>query len=256
MPWYENLALGIIATLIGTLVVWCWLHRGHVLVAAQAVTVYRSRRFRISVASLLCLTDGTGKHILFRMAPTRSEAFGPPGGVRKYFPTAEADLQRFEWDPEFPLGSGGEHDADLRGRVPGHKVPGLLRWLAETSDIENNTDALRRELGEETADVGVKIAKGDLNGLRLREVRHVLEYQRKAPRAQIRLISVLAPIEGDASTQALTAAVKAGLGANVIAVTTEDMRAGRTRSGEAIASSAEYLFSSFKRREDLAPFRP
>jgi hypothetical protein len=250
----EAIFLSVVAAMIVAAGAGAWRYRAHLTLTIRAMTIDRNRTFRFSIAALLQVPAPTGGFLLFRMQPTRAEAFAPPGGVRKYFPPSAAGrLQELEWEPEFPPQVPGEHAGDLRGHLPGRKVPAFLLWVDKTTDIENDTDALRRELREECPAVNVAVTAEMVASLNLRTVRKVQEVTRQETRIQVRLISVLEPVAGDRATDQLIAAIVAGIGADVIVATQQEIRTGRSAGGVPIASSAEYLLGGFTRRPELPP---
>src|ERR1700759_1297598 len=89
---------------------------------------WRRRSVRISIASLLCVAQDDNV-VLFRMT-LRREAFGPPGGVVKYYDSAKQQLDKLQFVPERVSGEDYSFTAtDLRGRLPAKNLLRFRRWF-------------------------------------------------------------------------------------------------------------------------------
>lgn len=221
-----------------------------------ATTLRRDAAYRISVASLIKLPTSDSKYILFRMLPTRPEAFAPPGGVRKSYETAQPRLDSLEFVPEFSPASTTEHRNDLRGQLSGRHLAAFLRWVRQTGEVESATDAARRELLEESKLCGAGNTLAHVSQISFRVLRNVIELRPTRAYRQVRLLTVLEPVESDAAKQLveiLTAA--SATSPNIDCVTRADIQAGRTLTDAPIAPTADYLFAKRSSRPDLPPLR-
>src|SRR5664279_3763629 len=100
---------------------------------ARHVLAWRKKAVRVSMASLLRVAKDD-RIILLRMT-LRREAFGPPGGVIKYYNGAKPRLDRLQFAPERP--SDEPHSfvaSDLRGRLPGKNLLRFRRWFAKGTE--------------------------------------------------------------------------------------------------------------------------
>ncbi|WP_146060302.1 hypothetical protein [Amycolatopsis sp. CA-128772] len=139
----------------------------------------RPDRVRISFSVLLRLAEDD-RFVLFD-APKRPGAFGPPGGVVKYFPPAGRILDSLGFQPERTGSPHRKLKADLRGILPGGALRRFRTWFASGSYRETADECLRRELREELAEVGVHGLDRVVSELRFTAVRTVREGPHHVP---------------------------------------------------------------------------
>jgi hypothetical protein len=133
-----------------------------------------ARVVRVSMSVLLRVRDDD-RYVLFH-SPSRPGAYGPPGGVVKYFPPAAGILETVGFTAERPdVPFDGRRQYDLRGFVPASAVRDFLRWFASRAYRETPEECLHRELAEELADVGLDDMAGDARRLTFVPVRGVTE---------------------------------------------------------------------------------
>jgi hypothetical protein len=133
----------------------------------------RRDRVRISFSVLLRLADDD-RFVLFD-APKRPGAFGPPGGVVKFFPPAGRILDSLGFQPERTGSPHRKLKADLRGTLPAGALRRFRAWFASGAYRETADECLRRELREELAEVGVLGLDGMVSELEFTPVRTVRE---------------------------------------------------------------------------------
>lgn len=139
----------------------------------------RRDRVRISFSVLLRLADDD-RFVLFD-APKRPGAFGPPGGVIKFFPPAARILDALGFQPERTGSPHHKLKADLRGTLPAGAVRRFRTWFASGAYREAADECLRRELREELAEVGVHGLERTVSELEFALVRTVREGPRPVP---------------------------------------------------------------------------
>jgi hypothetical protein len=133
----------------------------------------RRDRVRISFSALLRLADDD-RFVLFD-APKRPGAFGPPGGVIKFFPPAARILDGLGFQAERTGSPHHKLKADLRGTLPAGALRRFRTWFASGAYRETADECLRRELHEELAEVGVRGLGNVVSELEFTSVRTVRE---------------------------------------------------------------------------------
>lgn len=113
----------------------------------------RRDQVRISFSVLLRIVDDD-RFVLFD-APKRPGAYGPPGGVIKFFPPAARILDELGFQAERTGSPHRKLKADLRGTLPARALRRFRTWFASGAYRETADECLRRELREELAEVGV-----------------------------------------------------------------------------------------------------
>jgi len=192
---------------------------------------------RVSFAALLCLAVD-GQYILFNTGRV-----GPPGGAFQYLPSAASDLAEMGFQQERP------NVSDLRGKLTGGALPTLLRWFATNAGVhrEDGTTCLRRELGEELAEVGFGEFSSLTERMRFEMVRRIVEHRPATTphhSHQLRQMEVYISTAGCDQNQRLVdrlveLAVDPAV-TTVMAVTASDIEAGHSGSTR-IAPHAAYL---------------
>ncbi|MEU0532599.1 hypothetical protein [Amycolatopsis tolypomycina] len=134
---------------------------------------------RISFSVLLRLADDD-RFVLFD-APKRPGAFGPPGGVIKFFPPAARILDALGFQPERTGSPHHKLRADLRGTLPAGALRRFRTWFATGAYRETADECLRRELHEELAEVGVHHLDRIVPELEFTNVRTVQEGPQSVP---------------------------------------------------------------------------
>ncbi|MEV4051746.1 hypothetical protein AB0J55_11225 [Amycolatopsis sp. NPDC049688] len=139
----------------------------------------RPDRVRISFSVLLRLVEDDG-FVLFD-APKRPGAFGPPGGVVKYFPPAGRILESLGFQPERTGSPQRKLRADLRGILPAGALRRFRVWFASGAYRETADECLRRELCEELAEVGIHGLDEVVSELKFTSVRTIQEGPHSVP---------------------------------------------------------------------------
>jgi hypothetical protein len=139
----------------------------------MALTNHGPNPVRISFSALLRVVDDD-RYVLFA-SRTRPGACGPPGGVFKYFPPAAGILERLEFQQERIGVQPDRARWDLRGLLPAASVRAVRKWFLTGAYRETATECLRRELGEELAEVGLAHLAPQASSLAFTHVRTVVE---------------------------------------------------------------------------------
>lgn len=247
------LGIGVVSAALVGLIGWLWRHRVWLPAVFVAQFLKRRSRYRVSIAVLVRVLVG-GDLCLVRMVPGRPEAYGPLGGVKKFFPQARPFLDKICFEPQFAEGHMSEHAADLRGYLSGANLARFLRWVNREGEHESAADCARREIGEELRISGVDISPDLLNRLTFRTIRDVFEYQAR-PQRQVRLLSVL-----ELADESVAAEFSSLLGSHahdasgsIYVATADEVDRGRARNDVPIGSHAEYLVRSKSRGDSSAP---
>jgi hypothetical protein len=191
-----------------------------------------------------------GNRFLLLRTRLRSEAFGPPGGVTKFYPDALPILDKLDFVPE---GRDSVLYEDLRGKLPARSLAGFLRWFGTLSSREPPTDTLRRELREELIEVGLAQLVEPFAMLDFRKVREVVEGPTLVPGQdfyQLRILAVYEPNPSDA-TEALAKTLKRIDNPNLSLATADEIVRGRAKNSALITHTACYLTGSSNLRPDL-----
>lgn len=246
---------GIIASLCATLIAstgifvfrnWGWLS-GFV----GCFAFRRSLQLRISISAILKIAINN-KLVLIRM-PRRSEAFGPIGGVVKFYDAARRRLGEIGFAAQLD-----DSVDDLRGFIPAGRVLYFYQWLRSEEDRESVAECLRRELREELKEIGEESLCGDIDGLRFRRV-HIVREGPKSPGEafsyiQFRLFYVYEIPLSERKNREFAEKIFERLEANenLVAVSSAEIIKGRIEQG-LIGSHACYLLTVRSLRPDLPP---
>lgn len=219
----------------------------------------RNRRVRISFSVLLRLAEDD-RYVLFD-SPKRPGAFGPPGGVVKFFPPARHILENLGFQPERTGSPPHKLKADLRGTLPAPAVRRFRNWFASGAYRETSAECLRRELCEELAEVGVSGLAMTVSQLQFVHVRTVREGPHSVPGKsyrQLRSFDVCEPAMINAAAQRLSreliAAGEDGSYPGVLLASFDDIAHGRLDRA-LIAPQSAFLAGPTRLAPDLPPLR-
>lgn len=226
----------------------CWKHQDHLWPATKSVTVFRKGDVRISIASLLRL-EKDGRFLLIRN-PNRPEAYGPIGGVFKYYPMALDQLDKMEFrGRQIHVDGAEDFERDLRGELPATNLPIFLNWFKARQGREEQ-DCIRRELREELQLIGVPGAiQSVAERLSFSLVRRVHEGPFKhanLPIPQFRYFEVfrLVTSAGAEDTIDNLFALAENKPDDLLVASTSEIQRLRARDGRVIGGHSQYLFSS------------
>ncbi|WP_433261778.1 hypothetical protein ACQPZF_27745 [Actinosynnema sp. CS-041913] len=214
---------------------------------------------RISFSALLRVRDDD-RFVLFH-SPTRPGVCGPPGGVIKYFPPAAGVLERLGFDEERTPPRIEVAGMDLRGLLPAGSVRRFLAWFATGAYREHAEDCLRRELAEESLEVGLGPTAENLHEARFAHVRTVVEGPAAVPGKpyrQLRRFEVYDLVTGNGVglriTRRLARAGRAAEHPDVVCASRSDIRHGRL-GRLLIAPQSAFLMGGVRLTPDLPPVR-
>ncbi|MFI8194494.1 hypothetical protein ACIF8T_38245 [Streptomyces sp. NPDC085946] len=251
----EEILTGLTVSVLGSGATVLWLHRRRLRLLLPALRP--GRRMRVSAAVLLRVQDDGG-YVLFH-SPRRPGSYGPPGGVVKYSAVARPDLERLGFHEEPRSQPDMRHD--LRGFVPSRSVAGFARWWSKGEGRESVTECLRRELGEELAEVGHADHGVDLTSVDFVVVRTVLDGPHRVPGQsyrQLRLMEVcdLDPASSGAADlrRLLLDFAEDPSDEEIIQVSAFDIEYGR-RDRCYIQPQSAYLFGERRLNADLPMLR-
>jgi hypothetical protein len=253
----EGVLGSLCATVIASLAVLAFRNREWLQGLAVCLFYSKSRQLRVSVSVILRMSQRE-RLILIRM-PRRREAFGPIGGVIKFYDAARGRLSEmgFVAQPEAG-GASVPFDDDLRGFMPAASIFRFYRWFKKGIDRESVTDCLRRELREELAEIGAGHLLANVDGLRFRPLRTVKEGPMNLGPAyaylQLRLFYVYDLVTDERSGRKFAEEIFAigSTNKDLLVVNSEDVVKGRTDKG-LIGSHACYLLAARALRPDLPP---
>lgn len=222
-------------------------------------TPWSNKRVRISFCCILSVRIQE-RFVLGRMK-RRPEAFGPFGGVIKYFDAARDALTEFDFIPDSDLShSPSDIDRDFRGTIPARKFSKFLDWFDATHQRETLEECLRRELAEELRENGIGTLVKSSKNVRFRRIRE--HYRRsidpsRSPTTQIRYYAVFQLDTTDDETAKFASALsaRARQSKNLLLATATDIKRGRLRTRESIGNQAELLVSETIKRPDMPSFR-
>src|SRR5579859_1859732 len=138
----------------------------------------RNADVRVSASALLRIPDG-GRYVLVRNA-NRPELFGPFGGVYKFSESCRPILDEFLFRPQ-DVGPSRVMRDDLRGFIPGKKLPNFVNWFFKLTQRESATECMCRELAEEIKETKLDSALTVPKSLDLRKIRTVEEAPHRVP---------------------------------------------------------------------------
>ncbi|WP_410674062.1 hypothetical protein [Amycolatopsis sp. cmx-4-68] len=219
----------------------------------------RRNRVRISFSVLLRLADDD-RFVLFD-SPKRPGAFGPPGGVIKYFPPAVRILDALGFRPERTGAASAKLKGDLRGTLPHSALRRFRSWFASGAYRESATECLRRELCEELVEVGVHGPLGTISEVQFAAIRAVREGPHAVPGKDYRQVRGFDVHElsmtNSAARDLSRTLIEAGEDdacPGVILANFDDIAHGR--AGRAlIAPQSAFLAGSSRLSPDLPPLR-
>lgn len=219
----------------------------------------RRDRVRISFSVLLRLADDD-RFVLFD-APKRPGAFGPPGGVIKFFPPGGRILNALGFLPERTGSPHRKLKADLRGTLPARAVRRFRTWFASGAYREAADECLRRELREELAEVGVHGLDKTISELNFDFVRSVREGPQPVPGRNYRQlrgfeVHELAMTNSAARrlSRELAAAGEDDAYPGVLLASFDDIAHGRSNRA-LIAPQSAFLVGPSRLAQDLPPLR-
>ncbi|WP_460071347.1 SMODS-associated NUDIX domain-containing protein [Streptomyces sp. YKOK-I1] len=248
-----RVAATVAAALFIYIVKMLWQNRRHKRLLLLLFVPWRSTR--VSVAALLRLHD-EDRYVLFD-SPTRPGAFGPPGGVIKYHETGRGELEKrgFRYEER----SQAVMRCDLRGFLRARRVPRFASWLHDGTGRESATDCLRRELAEESAEVGHPELAPLAASVNFTRVRRVIDGPLKvagAPYQQVRFLEVYDLVldrpEAVELRSSLLALAADPADRHVVAVGREGIALGREGAHMVLPQSA-FLIGDKRLREDIQP---
>ncbi|PPK71240.1 hypothetical protein CLV40_101429 [Actinokineospora auranticolor] len=219
----------------------------------------RDRAVRVSYAAFLRIPDD-GCYVLVHNR-SRPGAYGPPGGVFKFFEPGARVLDQLGFRPERPAARGAGTRSDVRGLLPRRSLRGFRAWFDSGTYREDAVECLNRELGEALAESGFAHVASDLGGSAFRPVRTVVEGPYAVPGVswwQVRRFEIHELVATTAAAARLRHRVLE-LAADpavpsVIGATTEDIIHGRC--GPAlVAPPTAYLIGDRRLHPDLPPLR-
>ena len=217
------------------------------------------RPVRVSLSVLLRIRQDD-RYVLVN-STSRPGAFGPPGGVIKYFPPAAALLEQLGFAGEIRAAHVALTAGDLRGQVPARSLRAFLRWFDSNAYRETASECLHREFAEELGEAGLAELAGDVPGLRFGPVRSVVEGPHAVPGQpfrQFRKFVVQELLNADAATVRLAARLVAAAEDPAVPTVILASRAEIThgRCGPALVSPpSAFLFGGRRLMSDLPAVR-
>ncbi|MEV4770826.1 hypothetical protein [Micromonospora humida] len=252
-----NIVAGLITSVLLALVTLSWRHRGYL--PLLRTTLLPSGQLRVSVATLIRIKQDDC-YVLFHH-PYRPSAYGPPGGVLKYAPSARRTLDALGFVEHRVSEMEKTMVYDLRGFLPARHGIGFMRWYATRRDRECGADAARRELAEELAETGHPELIPLVTDLVLEPVRTVFEPPRRVGSMAYRTMRAFevydVVVDSPAAADLLRALQTLGRDATetqIIAVNSRDIRHGR-HGWHLIAPQSAFLLGDRRLHEDLPALR-
>jgi hypothetical protein len=209
--------------------------------------------------SVLLRIRDDDRYVLFH-SPSRPGAYGPPGGVIKYFPPAAGILDAVGFQEERPGPPRTDLIRyDLRGFVPVNAVRDFQRWFATGAYREDPDECLLRELREELGDVGLAELGQDARALTYALVRSVTEGPYDVPGkpySQLRQFEIYEIVMTDSTAlrfaERLVDAAMSPDYPLVLSASRSDIAHGR-RGTTLIGPQTSFLLGSRRIRPDLPP---
>jgi transcriptional regulator with XRE-family HTH domain len=207
---------------------------------------------RVAFSALLRIADAD-RFVLVRNLH-RKETFGPFGGVFKYLNEAQSTLDNCEFKPQV-IEPRDDMRNDLRGFLPQQHLKNILAWYRKGFGRESSEQCLIRELKEELKEAGLS---GNLNcptDIEFRQVRSVAEGPASVPGQlykQYRIFEVLDPITGNRETDEFLRRLfeMAHQHSNLLIARSQEIYAGRSKSGVVIGPQSGYLLGKKRIRPD------
>lgn len=248
---FETVALGILSSLLASMLIGLVSFRDFFWPYVSCFTLYRNKSLRISMAAVLRVSDGS--RLLLIKNRQRPESFGPLGGVIKFYASAKLE-DRFEFQSQSKRSDLGD---DLRGFLPARNFYAFMKWFRSKQDRE--VESVTRELVEELREIYLDELANTIQSLPLSFVRHVHEGVQHVPGThyyQFRYLEVyeLNPTDenGRRLTQELFSAVETN--DHLLAVTHREIMRRRSRSGHLIGVHSGYLVGRKRAGPEPAPF--
>ena len=216
----------------------------------------RSENDEVRVAFSAVLRIERDGHFLLVRNLHRPETFAPFGGVYKFHPRARDQLDAMSFRLQ---AVDADMRCDVRGFIPSEALPAFRAWFAEVSDRESAEDCLRRELGEELAEVGLSevLLPEQLKFRHVRTVEEGPEFVSAIGCEQFRIFDVYEILEDSSSEALLQALREHSKGSpNLLWVDADSAKRGRGPGGWVIAAHVPYLFGTRRFREGDPPFLP
>ena len=130
---------------------WLHVHWGEIRLRFQSYVVYRNRRVRVSMASLLRITL-RDQYLLVR-GHRIPDQYQPPGGVYKFYPGAKNILDALGLVGDVFLKDDVDSKDDLRRVLQrGSRLPAFLEWFHSRENRELDP---RREFHDELVATGI-----------------------------------------------------------------------------------------------------
>jgi SMODS-associated NUDIX domain len=212
---------------------------------------------RVSFSAILRI-KADDRYVLFD-TPARPGTFSPPGGVFKYFPPAMRLLEQMGFREDRIPAFAETMRLDLRGFIPAAATRQFCRWFAGGAYREDSAECLRRELGEELAEVGLDHLLPSARRPVFSAVRTVVEGPSQVlgkPYRQLRRFEVHDLVVCDAAAERLRGGlIQAGLDETVprvVCASAADILYGRSGAG-LIAGHTAYLFAAKRSTPDIPP---
>ena len=215
--------------------------------SSAAAEVPPNANLRVAFSALVRIEHG-GKYALVRNLH-RPETFAPFGGVFKYLPLGQEDLDRLEFRPQV---KGSDMQHDLRGFIQARLLAEFVKWFDTGHGRESVNTCLRRELVEETIEIGFELPKGDVQQFRhIRRVAEGPEFIATEDYFQFRIFEVCDLVTETNSAEKLVSQLFAhSVGRkDLVWVTSDEIKKGRAVTGEVIAAHAAYFFGNTRYRQ-------
>jgi hypothetical protein len=212
---------------------------------------------RVSFSAILRI-KADDRYVLFD-TPARPGTYSPPGGVFKYFPPAMRLLERMGFHEDRIPTFAEDMRLDLRGVIPAAATRQFCRWFAGGAYREDSAECLRRELGEELAEVGLGHLLPSARRPVFSAVRTVVEGPSQVPGKpyrQLRRFEVHDLVVCDAAAERLRGGlIQAGLDEtvpSVVCASAAEILYGRSGTS-LIAGHTAYLFGAKRSTPDIPP---
>ncbi len=214
----------------------------------------RGHRVRVSAIALADVHD-RDEWCLVRLPEDRPGEFGPLGGAFKFEEAADVLLSEFGFAPESSLASRASMTiGDIRGFLPVQRLHDFLAWWRVGDGRESGERCVVRELREELGEVGRHDLAAQVDQLRFRRLRSIVEGPRwivipEGGYWQVRLFEVYLARRDESISRAIVLAIMAEAkhGNGLLVVTAEDIRRGRVAEGT-VGGHTEYLLGKTRSR--------
>jgi DNA-binding winged helix-turn-helix (wHTH) protein len=209
-----------------------------------------SQKVRVSFAAILSIQK-KDQYIL--VAAYRRHQFKPFGGVYQYDDKASKDLEYIGFRPEARKPSIN----DLRGFIAQPDLAGLIKWFKACTGREG-LGCINRELIEELEENGFSAIAKAIRNPKFKLKWQVEEGPETVPNkdySQFRIFDVYEFVPGDSEGLRITNMLWSALGSTnkIVAVTEEEIIAGRTRAQVNLGTHTAYLIGKTKLWPDPPP---